>query len=140
MLRVRNPWWIVAACVCALMCSGGPVNIWTFGVFLKPVAEALHIARSDLAGALAVAGFVSAVLAPLSGLLLDRFGGRPVLLIGIALFAAVTAMQSLMTVRSMAVASLGTKSRTWYVCGISTSFGCFAARNCFRPRANASGV
>ena len=106
MLHMRNPWWIVAACVCALMCSGGPVNIWTFGVFLKPVAEALHIARSDLAGALAVAGAFSAVLAPLSGLLLDRFGGRPVLLIGIVLFAAATAMQSLMTAAPLVIYSL----------------------------------
>jgi MFS family permease len=106
MLRVRNRWWIVAACVCGLVCSGGPVNIWTFGVFLKPVAEALHIARSDLGGALAVAGAFSAVLAPVTGWLLDRFGGRLVLLIGIVLFAAATAMQSLMTAAPLVIYSL----------------------------------
>src|SRR5579862_8047107 len=49
-------------------------------------------------------------------------------------------MQSLTTVRPMAVASLGTKSRTWYVCGMSTSFGCFEIRNCCSPATNASGV
>src|SRR5437879_1419937 len=49
-------------------------------------------------------------------------------------------MQSLMTVRPIAVASLGTKSRTWYVCGMSTSLGCLDVRNCFSAAANASGV
>ena len=97
MLRVRNAWWIVAACVCGLVCSGGPINVWTFSVFLKPVADSLHIGRSDLAGALAVAGVVSACLPPLVGFLLDKFGSRPVILTGIVVFASVTAMQSLMT-------------------------------------------
>ena len=106
MLRVRNAWWIVAACVCGLVCSGGPINIWTFSVFLKPVADALHIGRSDLAGALAVAGVLGACLSPIVGLLLDRFGARLVILIGIVLFAAVTAMQSLMTAAPLVIYSL----------------------------------
>jgi len=106
MLRVRNPWWIVAACVCGLVCSGGPINIWTFSVFLKPVAEALHIGRADLAGALAVASAFGACLSPVVGLLLDRFGGRPVIITGIVMFAAATAMQSLMTAAPLVIYSL----------------------------------
>lgn len=106
MLRVRNPWWIVAACVCGLICSGGPINIWTFSVFLRPVADALHIGRSDLAGALAVAGALGALLSPIVGLLLDRFGARLVILVGILLFAAATAMQSLMTAAPLVIYSL----------------------------------
>jgi MFS family permease len=106
MLRVRNAWWIVAACVCGLVCSGGPVNIWTFSVFLKPVADALHIGRGDLASALAVASVFGACLSPVVGLLLDRFGGRPVIITGIVLFATATAMQSLMTAAPLVIYSL----------------------------------
>ena len=47
MLRMRSPWWIVAACVCGLVCSGGPINIWTFSVFLVPVADSLHAPPAD---------------------------------------------------------------------------------------------
>jgi MFS family permease len=97
MIRVRNPWWIVAACVMGLMCSAGPINIWTFSVFLRPVSDDLHIHRSDLTGALLMSGIISASLAPFVGALIDRFGPRRVILTGLVLFAAVTALQSLLT-------------------------------------------
>jgi MFS family permease len=97
MIRVRNPWWIVGACVFGLVCSGGPINIWTFSVFLVPVADSLHIERSVIAGALAAAGPVGAICGPFVGALLDRFGARRVILTGIVLFALATAAQSLMT-------------------------------------------
>ena len=103
MLRMRSPWWIVAACVCGLVCSGGPINIWTFSVFLKPVADALHIGRSDLAGALAVSAAFGACLSPVAGWLLDRFGARPVIIAGIVAFAVTTAMQSLMTAAPLVI-------------------------------------
>src|SRR5579862_8709442 len=106
MFRMRNPWWIVAACVFGLVCSGGPINIWTFSVFLKPVADALHIGRGDLASALAVASAFGACLSPFVGLLLDRFGARPVIITGILLFAAATALQSLMTAAPLVIYSL----------------------------------
>src|SRR5215469_3968637 len=106
MLRLRNPWWIVAACVFGLVCSGGPINIWTFSVFLKPVAQALHIGRSDLAGALAVQSAFGACLSPLVGTLLDRFSARPIILTGIVLFAAATAMQSLITAAPLVLYTL----------------------------------
>lgn len=97
MIRTRNPWWIVGACIFGLICSAGPVNIWTFSVFLRPVSDALHVGRSVLASALVLGGVTSACLAPVAGTLLDRYGARRVILIGVVLFAAVTALQSLMT-------------------------------------------
>jgi MFS family permease len=97
MIRTRNPWWIVAASVLGLVCSAGPVNIFTFSVFLRPVSDDLHIGRSVLAGALVWGGVTSALCSPLAGMLLDRFGARRVLMTGVVLFAAATAMQSIMT-------------------------------------------
>ena len=48
MIRRRNPWWIVGAGVFGLVCTSGPLNIWTFSVFLRPVTDALHIGRGAL--------------------------------------------------------------------------------------------
>ncbi len=44
-----------------------------------------------------VAGFTGPLLSPFVGALLDRLGGRRVILVGIVLFALVTAAQSLLT-------------------------------------------
>jgi hypothetical protein len=97
MMRARNPWWILGACTLAIVCSGGPINIFTFGVFLRPVTDGLHIERSVLGGALLWTNMVSALCVPLQGVLLDRFGARRVLLVGVVFFAAATAAQSFMT-------------------------------------------
>ena len=97
MLRTRNRWLILAACVCGIICSGGPINIFTFGVFLRPVTDGLHIERSTLGGAFLWTNMISALCGPFLGWLLDRFGARRILLIGVVFFAAATAMQSFMT-------------------------------------------
>jgi hypothetical protein len=36
--RFQNPWWIVLGSTVALVVGNGPVAIYTFGVFLKPVS------------------------------------------------------------------------------------------------------
>jgi MFS family permease len=97
MIRTQNRWWIVAACVVGLVCSGGPVNVFAFGVFLRPVSDDLHIGRGVLAGAMLWTNMIAAVSGPVLGMLLDRYGGRRVLLIGIVLFAVATSVQAFMT-------------------------------------------
>jgi len=96
-IRTRNRWLILAACVLGIVCSGGPINIFTFGVFLRPVSDGLHIGRGVLGGALLWTNMISALCGPFLGALLDRFGARRILLIGVVFFAAATAMQSFMT-------------------------------------------
>lgn len=97
MLHTRNRWLILAACVLGIVCSGGPINVFTFGVFLRPVSDGLHISRGVLGGAFLWTNMISALCGPFLGALLDRFGARRILLIGVVVFAAATAMQSFMT-------------------------------------------
>ena len=40
-----NRWWVVFASVCGLLVGSGSINIFAFGVFLKPVTEELGIGR-----------------------------------------------------------------------------------------------
>ncbi len=93
----RNRWWIVVASLFGLMCSGGVVNIFSFGVFLRPVTEDLHVGRATLASALLVQNLITAAASPFLGATIDRFGARRVFLIGIPFFALTTALQSQMT-------------------------------------------
>jgi MFS family permease len=80
-----------------LMVSSGPINIFTFGVFLRAVTEDLHIGRGAFASAMLATNWISAASGPFLGWLLDRYGARRVLLPGAVLFALATAMQSYIT-------------------------------------------
>lgn len=93
----RNRWCIVGASLLGLMCSGGVINIFSFGVFLRPVTQDLHIGRATLASAMLVTNWITAASGPFLGMAIDRFGARRVFLVGIPFFALTTAAQSLMT-------------------------------------------
>ena len=93
----QNRWWVVVASVLGLMVGTGVINIFAFGVFLKPVAQELGFGRGELSGALLLGSTMTAVGAPILGTLIDRWGLRTVMLPGIALFALVTAAYSLIS-------------------------------------------
>lgn len=92
----RNRWWVVFASVLGLLVGAGSINVFAFGVFLKPVSEDLGLSRGILSSALALNGILTAVSCPLIGLMIDRWGVRTVMLPCIALFALATAGYSLL--------------------------------------------
>ena len=87
----RNRWWVVFAAACGLIVGAGAINIFAFGVFLKPVAESLGLGRADLGKALILNSTLTALGCPIYGALIARFGVRQVMLPGVALFALATA-------------------------------------------------
>jgi MFS family permease len=94
--RLNNRWWIVAASLIGLVVGEGPVNLFCFGVFLKPVSDDLGLSRGTLSSALLTASVATAIATPIVGALIDRYGSRAVMLPGIAAFAiAVTARATL---------------------------------------------
>jgi MFS family permease len=93
----RNRWWIVAAAMIGLTVSGGPVNIFSFGVFLRAMSDDLHVGRGVFGGAMLATNWISAVSGPVIGWVLDRYGARKALLCGVVAFALGTAMQSFLT-------------------------------------------
>jgi len=93
---LRNRWWIVFATVCGLIVGAGPINVFAFGVFLKPVAAALGVDRGLFSSALTVHSLLAALSCPFFGWLLDRWGVRRVMIPGVLLFAAGTAAFALM--------------------------------------------
>jgi MFS family permease len=95
--RSRSRWWIVFGSTLGLIFSTGPLIQFSFGVVIKPVAEALHADRGRVSLALLVALCLSGILTPVVGRLVDRFGVRRIGVPIIALFALAIAMIGLMT-------------------------------------------
>jgi MFS family permease len=84
--RVFLGWYIVAAAAIGLFVSYGPLVVYNFGIFLKPIDRELGWGRSRVSLALSLSLAAMAVASPLTGRLLDRFSPRKVILPGALIF------------------------------------------------------
>lgn len=82
-----NPWWVVAGSLLGLTVGNGPVMQFTFGVFVKPLSEAMQTDRGTISGALLAGLVATGIATPLIGRLIDKHGTRRVAMPAIALFA-----------------------------------------------------
>ena len=78
---------VVVGCGLGNLVSVTPVINGTFGIFLVPVSHALGWSRAEFSIVLLVMAIVGVVGYPVSGRMADRYGVRPVALIGNASFA-----------------------------------------------------
>src|ERR1700723_3148474 len=78
---------VVVGCTLGNMVSVTPVINGTFGIFLVPVTQALGWSRTEFSIVLLIMAIVGVVGYPIGGRLADRYGVRPVALIGNASFA-----------------------------------------------------
>jgi len=83
----ENPWWIVVGATLALVVCNGPMVVFTFGLFLKPVSHEFGWDRGTMSAASGMAALMSALAIPFVGMLMDRWGVRRVLLPIILLFS-----------------------------------------------------
>lgn len=91
----RNRWWVVFASACGLLVGTGAINVFAFGVFLKPITADLGIGRGEFTSAMALNSAVNALSCPIVGWLVDRYGVRRVMIPGILLCALATASYGL---------------------------------------------
>lgn len=81
--------WIIV-CISALgLFLGVPIVVFSFSIFFKPLAEDFHASRAAISLAFSLANFVGALWLPLTGVLLDRFGPKRVILLSTLIFGAV---------------------------------------------------
>jgi predicted MFS family arabinose efflux permease len=92
---LKNPWLIVIGSTLALIVGNGPVGLFTFGVFLKPVSSEFGWERGTMSMAIGVSLFCGAIATPIFGYLIDRWGIRRVTMPAIVLFALSMASISL---------------------------------------------
>src|SRR5262245_63945387 len=90
-------WRVATGAAIGMLVSFASVLVYTFGIFLKPIAETFHWNRESVSGAFGIAAMTAAVCAPLTGMLLDRFGPRRVIVPALIVFGGTFASQSLLT-------------------------------------------
>src|SRR6187455_1631032 len=94
---LRYPGWRVAgASSLGVFVGFASLFVYTFGIFLKPLAEEFHWSRQAVSSAFGVAAMSIAVCSPLLGAALDRFGPVRVIAPCVAVFGlAFAALSSL---------------------------------------------
>ncbi len=71
---------VLATACCGVFVSFASIVVYTFGVFLKPLAESFHWSRTEVSLAFTAAALTVAACSPFIGRLLDRFPARQVVL------------------------------------------------------------
>ena len=92
----RHRWLIVATATSGLVTSSVAINIYCFGVFLKPITTDLGVSRTMLSSALLFNTGLTSLGNLIVGTLLDRYGTRRVLIPGLLVFAMAVASYSLL--------------------------------------------
>lgn len=95
--RIFPGWWIVLAALVLNLFHGGAFT-YGFSLFIEPLADARGWSRSAISAVWSGALVVSLLLAPVIGLLIDRYGGRTLVWAGVPAFGlAYLAMPGLQT-------------------------------------------
>jgi MFS family permease len=90
-------WPVAVAAGVGVFVSFASVLVYTFGVFLKPLAEEFGWSRESVSAAFGIAAMTVAVCSPPLGYLLDRFHPRRIILPSVVVFGLAFASLSLLT-------------------------------------------
>jgi predicted MFS family arabinose efflux permease len=92
-------WRVAAASGVGVFVSFASLLVYTFGVFLKPLAEEFGWSREAVSAAFAIAAMSVAVCSPPLGYLLDRISPRRIIVPCLTIFGCAFASLSLLTPR-----------------------------------------
>ena len=95
--RRYEGWRVAVASGVGVFVSFASLLVYTFGIFLKPLAEEFRWSREAISAAFGIAAMTVAVASPPLGYLLDRFPPRRVILPCLAIFGCAFASLSLLT-------------------------------------------
>jgi OFA family oxalate/formate antiporter-like MFS transporter len=80
--RIFYGWWVVIACFFISLYTGGVV-FYGFTAFFEPLADKFHWSYTQISFAASLRGMEVGLLAPIVGILVDRWGSRRLLLGGV---------------------------------------------------------
>ena len=94
-LQVHYAWVIIGLSV--LLYLGGGSITQAFGVVILPLQDEYGWGQGSITLAYGISAIISAVFSPVIGTATDKYGGRPVLLVGVVCFFIGTAMSAMAT-------------------------------------------
>ena len=77
-------WWMIAV-GCGMRMLGGGFHLYGFTIFFLPITQELGLSRAATSLVFSLARAEGAIEGPLAGYLIDRFGPRPMMLVGVIL-------------------------------------------------------
>jgi len=83
--RVFYGWWVVAIAALGLFFSEPTIGVYSFSVFLKAVSKDFHVGRGAIALAFTFHNICTALVTPIVGYMIDRFGAKRVVVPATAL-------------------------------------------------------
>src|SRR5271163_537877 len=89
-------WRVVLAACLGVMAGFGSLFVYTFSVFVKPLAAEFGWSREAISSGFAIAAVTLGVISPLLGRWIDRFGPRRIILICMTIFGCAIASLSLL--------------------------------------------
>jgi MFS family permease len=89
-------WRVVLAACLGVMAGFGSLFVYTFSVFVKPLAAEFGWSREAISSGFAIAALTLGLCSPLLGRWIDRFGPRRIILICMAVYGCAIASLSLL--------------------------------------------
>lgn len=86
--RIFYGWFIVLVSALGLF-LGAPLLVFSFSIFFKPLVESFHASRAAVSLAFSLFNFIGALWLPGTGVLIDRFGAKRVILISTIFFGVI---------------------------------------------------
>ncbi len=80
-------WWIVAACLAIAVLSWG-LGVFGTGVSLHAITQSRGLSVGSVSTAIMVSGIIFAIASAFVGTAVDRYGPRPVMVLGALVMAA----------------------------------------------------
>lgn len=90
-------WTAVTASAVGLVFGVGVLLLYSFGIFVRPLAAEFGWSRTGLSGAVATSQYSLAISAPAWGWLIDRYGPRTIMLPSVVMLSALFASLSFLT-------------------------------------------
>jgi MFS family permease len=78
--KFRNPWVTLIGSTCCILLGPAVLGFYTLSLFMGPLGTVLGVGRGALSLSITVGTLATAISAPIMGRLIDRQGGRAVLL------------------------------------------------------------
>src|ERR1051326_651216 len=81
-LKPGNRWWVVLASVVGLLVGNGPIMQFTLGTMMPSITREFGWSRGLVSSAMVAGLWMTGLVTPIAGRLVDRFGIRAVAPIG----------------------------------------------------------